>query len=130
MSESMNKNGEVTVLFHKDDTLLIPPFELPREARYEKETFEAAYYRLCNDYGVVGSVDYRPEIFYDIDKDLRVFLFKPRYGELDTSEFFVPLEEVVPHLEVEDGYELKKPIDRQLVARARLLLLHRGSGLK
>ncbi len=124
MSEYRPEAKEVAVLFYNESSLLIPPFEVPRETLYpnKRDTYEKAYYRLCEEHGVASYVD---KIAPSIEgSDLfRLYVTKARNGELNDSPFFVPFESVDDYLKSQNGLAFINPTDRRLVQAARDLLL-------
>lgn len=137
MSESLPRQNEVAVIFHTDDHIFVPPFEIARERRRPSESNEQAFYRISGDHGVtpysVGH-DTRFSVLDENDDVINGYLMQPRFGELDNglNEFAVPLDRVHEHLAHggarESALQLRHPIDREIILAARALILARKKG--
>ena len=119
MSSPESLTDDVTVIFRKNDSIIVPPFGLPREKRRSGETFETTLHRLTDDHGVVGYVDYAISTWGLEGSPQRAYLMQPRNGELDSSEFFIPKNEVIAHVE---AHERLSDMDKELFKRAVYLL--------
>lgn len=120
MSEGKQTERDVTVIFHHGDSLIVPPFELPRESRQGRETYEDVLHRLCNDHGVVGYADYTvPLLGIDRSDAPITYLMEPRRGELSGSEFKVHHSAIPEHLH---SHPYLSALEKNLVSRAAILI--------
>lgn len=99
MPERHEQNPEVTVIFRRGDSLVIPPNELPRTLKSAEETFEETAVRLANSLGIAGSVDYY------INPSLEDNTFAPRgylvescHDELGEHPHLVENDDILRHV--------------------------------
>ena len=119
MSEHLHQSAEVTVVFRQGTSLLIPPFQLPREERRPRETYKKALYRLSADFGVNSSIDRAIATSNSDTPDLRAYLIEPKNGELDGSEFFKPYQDIPGAIETHDYLS---EVDKHILKRAFFML--------
>ena len=114
MSET-TPNGEVTVIFRKGNSLIVPPVSLPRETRLEGETYETTMRRLVGDHGFTADIEHSL-LVPENDTNLKyAYLLQPYDGELDLSPFFIEKEQLADHLRTYSGLS---ELEKQLIMRA------------
>ena len=119
MPSPESQNGDVTVIFRKGESLIIPPFSLPREARLDTETYEGTMHRLCEDNGVFGQVDYSISTEGLDDTLSMAYLAKVQKDEFEQSEFLIHRDEVKTHLH---NHPYLSEAEKGLVSRALWLI--------
>ena len=122
MPEQMPRNEEVAIVFRKDTSLLIPPFELPIDTRPEGETLEATALRMANEYGVIGSIEYHIPAPIDAPTTFpRGYLIRTTHGEFDDCEFLVDLADAPD--KINEHYP-PGTVESKLLHSAHALLSH------
>jgi hypothetical protein len=103
--------GDVSVILHKESSLLIPPSPLQREPRHTRETFEAAALRLCRNLNVSGHIDSVIATKGLENAPTMAYLVRPYKTELDDHEHLVSRELVEETLK---AHPLLSETDRRL----------------
>ena len=111
-------HGEVTVIFRKEASLLIPEFGLPIEERLPGETYEHAMHRLSERHGVIGHVEgvIRTNGLEGVPD--YVYLGRAQGDELEGSTLLVHKQEVPAYVE---QHAYLRPVEKELFLRATRL---------
>ena len=119
MTSHESEHGTVTVIFRKEESLLVPELSLPIEQRNPRETYEHAMYRLSQRNGVIGHIEHViPTDGLEGVSDY-VYLGRAIGDELEGNELLVHISEVPTYIE---QHTQLNDTEKELFRRALLLL--------
>ena len=119
MTSHESEHGTVTVIFRKEESLLVPELSLPIEQRNPRETYEHAMYRLSQRNGVIGHIEHViPTDGLEGVPDY-VYLGRAIGDELEGNELLVHISEVPTYIE---QHTQLNDTEKELFRRALLLL--------